>query len=419
MKQIRRHYHWVIAILAFIEMIIFGGILNSASVFIIPISTTLEVSRGSYAVATIPYSIVCTISTLVSGFLFQKFGYRRSLIIGLSVSVLSLILTATCQSLTGFCFSKILLGLGYGVCFTAGAVRIVKDWFFKHQGLVLGIVTMSSGLGGSLMTIVLTQLIQRYAWRTANLFLAGLVGLIILGYLLLMKNRPEEIGLEPYGFGAPVKISKVKRPEQHDWPGLPFHVWLRRPLLYLMSLSTLITCMAIYLTSSVIQPFFQDLGFSPAASAGYQSVCMLVLAGGKLLCGAATDKLGPKPVSIFCLICMVLGQILLSTTTHPVLCYVGVSLCGIGCCMTSLMIPLLVSPMFGYLATGNINSIALAMASLAGIFSSSITNLAHDRLGSYIPVFLVASAINGVMVVIYLLMFMIAKREKARSNSIA
>ena len=46
-RIIRQNYHWVIALLAFLEMIVFGGLLNSASVFIIPISETLGVTRGS------------------------------------------------------------------------------------------------------------------------------------------------------------------------------------------------------------------------------------------------------------------------------------------------------------------------------------------------------------------------------------
>ena len=126
-KRIRQNYHWVVAFLVFLQMIVFGGLLNSASVYIIPISETLGVSRGIYSLATIPYSITCTVGTMVSGYLFQKFGYKKSAIVSLILITLSLVLTATCKTIWGFCFSKIVMGMGYGVCFTAGAVRIVKD----------------------------------------------------------------------------------------------------------------------------------------------------------------------------------------------------------------------------------------------------------------------------------------------------
>ena len=82
-KRIRQNYHWIVAFLVFLQMIVFGGLLNSASVYIIPISEALGVTRGSYSLATIPYSITCTLSTMVSGYLFQKFGYKKSAIASL------------------------------------------------------------------------------------------------------------------------------------------------------------------------------------------------------------------------------------------------------------------------------------------------------------------------------------------------
>ena len=107
-KRIRQNYHWVVAFLVFLQMIVFGGLLNSASVYIIPISETLGVTRGSYSLATIPYSITCTVGTMVSGYLFQKFGYKKSAIVSLILITLSLVLTATCKTIWGFCFSKIM-----------------------------------------------------------------------------------------------------------------------------------------------------------------------------------------------------------------------------------------------------------------------------------------------------------------------
>lgn len=415
-KIIRQNYHWVIALLAFLEMIMFGGLLNSAGVYLIPICDTLEISRGIYGIATIPYSITCTLSTMVSGYLFQKFGYKKSAIGSLILIAISLVLTATCKTVWGFCFSKILMGMGYGVCFTAGAVRIVKDWFFKHQGLVVGLVSMSSGLGGSLLTVILTAIIENYGWRTANMVTAVVMALIAVSYLLL-RDRPEEMGLRPYGFGQQPKNKKKARQEDHSWPGFSFQALLRHPLFYVMCAATLTSCVMLYLTSGVVIPHFQDQGFSPADAAMYQSVYMLALAVAKLLCGALCDRIGPKPVTIICMVCAVVGQWILGVTADPVLCYVGILLFAVGLCMSSIMIPLLAAPLFGYQTCLSVNGIFLAMASLASIFSSPISNLFYDRLGSYCPVFRVAAIINGVMIGVYFLMFAMAKRERTLFES--
>jgi len=410
-KRIRQNYHWVIAFLAFLEMIIFGGLINSFSVYIIPMCETLETTRGSLSLAMVPYSIACTLGTMISGYLFQKFGYKKTAIVSLILVAVSLVMTAACRSLAGFCISKIVMGMGYGACFTAGAVRIVKDWFFKHQGLVVGIVSMSSGLGGSLMTVVLAALIRDHGWRYANAVTAVVVALIAVSYLLL-KDKPEQMGLKPFGYGSAPEKKKKARREDHEWAGFSFKEQLRRPLFYLMSASTLITCVMLYLTSGVVLPYFQDQGFPQSEAAMYQSIYMLALAGAKLLCGALSDRIGPKPVTIFCMICAALGQSILGLTADPALCLVGTLLSATGLSMSSIMIPLLAAPMFGYQSFVNVNGIFLAMASLASIFSGPIGNLFYDRLGSYCPVFLAAGIVNAAMIGVYFLMFAMAKRDK-------
>ena len=295
-------------------------------------------------------------------------------------------------------------------------MRIVKDWFFKHQGLVVGLVSMSSGLGGSLLTVVLTALIQKYDWRVANMVTAAVMALITLSYLLL-RNRPEEMGLRPFGFGEQPKNRKKARQEDHSWAGFSLQELLKHPLFYVMCFTTLTTCVMLYMTSGVVIPHFQDEGYSPSQAAMYQSVYMLALAASKLLCGALCDKIGPKPVTIICMVCAALGQGILGMTSDPVLSYVGILLFAAGLCMSSIMIPLLAAPLFGYQACLSVNGIFLAMASLASIISSPASNLFYDKIGSYSPVFRVAGIINGVLIAVYFLMFAMAKRERALFES--
>jgi len=76
MNTLKRHYHWVIAGIIFVEMILYGGFLNAASVFTVPITEDLLLTRGDYALVQIPKGVVGFFSTLVTGFLLHRFGYR-------------------------------------------------------------------------------------------------------------------------------------------------------------------------------------------------------------------------------------------------------------------------------------------------------------------------------------------------------
>jgi len=413
MKKLSRYYHWLIAGLAFLEIIVYGGLINSASVYVQPIGQGLGVTTTVYSVALIPYTVTCFIGTCVSGYLFSRFGYKKTALVSLIVVAISLVLTAIAENIAMFGFSKILFGVGYGACFTAGSVRIIKLWFHKHQGLVLGAVSMASGLGGSLMTILLNSLIENYDWRIANFVSAVIIGVIALLYLLL-KDRPEDMGLQPFGYGEAVKAAKKASKETQDWPGYSMKDQFRRPQFYLMCLCVLVSCVCIYCTSTFVIPHFRAQGFSSDEAAMYQSVLMLTLAVFKLAAGWFYDMFGAKVVMVGCMSCAVIGQGALCLTDDPVICMIAVMIFAVGLCMTSIVIPLMTGPLFGHRAYMGVNGIFLGMSSLGTIFSGPISSMCYDAYGTYVPVYRVACLVNVGMMLLYLLLFSMAKKDRLR-----
>ena len=412
-RSIKKHYHWLVALLVFLEMIIYGGLINSASVFILPISKALQVPTAQYSVATMPYTVVCFLGTSFSGYLFARFGYKKVALVSIALVAGSLVMTATATNIYLFALSKVLFGLGYGACFTAGSVKIIKDWFWKHQGLVLGAVSMATGLGGSLMTLLLSRLISTAGWRSANWVAAGLMGCIGLLYLLL-KDRPEQLGLRPYGFGSLPKNSKKAPADGRDWPGYPMKEQWKRPTFYIMCVCVLASCICLYTTSSFVVPHFISIGLSDATASSYQAIYMLTLAVAKLAIGLLYDRFGAKPVMLGCMACAVAGQAFLGWFTDPVLSLVGILLFAVGLCMTSIMIPLLTAPLFGYRASLSVNGIFLGLSSFSALFSNLISSVCFDATGLYTPVYRVTAIINVGVTALYLVLFALAKKEREK-----
>lgn len=411
MNALKRHYHWVIALIIFIEMIIYGGFLNTGSVFTVPITEDLLLTRGGYSLALIPRGVVGFFSTLITGFLFHRFGYRGCAIISLLSFVGGLVLLASAQSLTMIGISNGVMGLSHGVCTTAGAVRIMKSWFHKHQGLMLGIVSMATGVGGSIMSMTLTAIIVATNWRYAYIFTALLIAVLSLLYLLL-RDKPEQMGLCPYGKDVTPEKKQAADTAHTEWAGHTLQEILREPQFYLMAFCTLLSCTTVYLTFNVVIPHFQDGGFSASEAAGFHSVLLLCLSGAKLAGGWLSDRIGAKRVTLLCAGCAAAGQFLLADVSNLPLCYIGIVLFSMGLLATTITVPLLTMPLFGYRAFGSITGVFLAMISLGSMVAGPIVNLLYDRLGSYAPVFRVAALIDIALIGLYLLLFYLCEKEK-------
>lgn len=412
--KLRQNYHWIIAALVFLEIIVFGGLSNSVNVFIIPVCQTLGVTRGSYGIAVMPYTAACFVANLFSGALLQRFGYKKTVLSGLAATAAAHLLMPLSGNLVFFGAVRILFGFGYGVCFTAGAVKLIKDWFVRKQGLVCGVVTMASGLGGSIMTVILTGIIEASNWQIAMFVSAGMVVLTMLTFVFI-KNRPEEKGLKPYGDGhTPEKNRKING--SLFWEGLPMKALLRRPVFYFACLCVFVSCACMYVTSQMLIPFLQDEGFGAAEAAGIQSMFLLCIGVAKVFCGGLCDRFSAKYVAVGCLAGSVIGQVLLCVGSGTWLYYVGTVVFSTGLCMTSVMLPLLALPLFGQRACLNVGGIFLAMASLGNLVAQPVANVLFDRFGSYVPVYLGAAVLHAGVIGCFFWVFALADRMRKKAE---
>jgi sugar phosphate permease len=92
--------------------------------------------------------------------------------------------------------------VGAGVGFTANVLTaiIASRWFSKRRGTVLGALSSSVAAGQLLFLPSLAAVTAVYGWRAMAFMVAGIVlGVMLPLVAIFMRDRPEDIGLLPYG----------------------------------------------------------------------------------------------------------------------------------------------------------------------------------------------------------------------------
>ncbi len=412
MRGLKRNYHWVITLVLLLELAVFGGILNNVlSLYIIPVTEELGISRGSFSLAMSIRPFIGFFATLFSGVLLVKFGYRKLVSGFLLAAALGFCLLGAARQTGMLALAAALLGLGEAFCTTPAASRLVNSWFYSRQGTVLGLVSASTGLGGSLFSILMTQVIGRSGWRW-SFFLSAILIAATAGLLLLLaRDHPSDMGLQPYGMGTH-HAQKPRRGSRDHWQGYEARQVLRKPSFYLMALVVFLSCACIYATYSVIVPHLQDRGMGPSDAAAIQSIMLLCLAGAQLLCGFLGDHLGIRPVVLSCMLCCTAGLLLMALVKSFALAVVAAALFSVGVVMTSITTPLLSSALYGYRPQGSILGVFMAMIPASSVIASPIVNSIYDRIGSYTPIFLSTAGLGAVAAVLMLLLFFLADRER-------
>jgi len=200
----RLHYGWVVAGATFLSGLIMAGAVGAPGIFIIPLQkefgwTTSDIS-AALAIRFFLFGIIAPFAAA----LMNKYGVRKVVLIAQAIVAACLI---TSLWMTSLWHLLLLWGVGVGVgtgmtALVLGAT-VATRWFVARRGLVVGILTASVATGQLIFLPVLTSLAVAYGWRAALLVVCAAVGCAALIMLIVMRDRPSDVGLLPYGHEGP------------------------------------------------------------------------------------------------------------------------------------------------------------------------------------------------------------------------
>ena len=93
----------------------------------------------------------------------------------------------------------VVVGIGTGMTALVPGATIAARWFAARRGLVVGILTASVATGQLVFLPLLASLTERMGWRIALSLVCAMLGVAASAVLLLMRDRPGDVGLRPYG----------------------------------------------------------------------------------------------------------------------------------------------------------------------------------------------------------------------------
>ncbi|RJX30114.1 MAG: MFS transporter [Desulfarculus sp.] len=293
MSHGKLHYGWIVILTGLLVTIGAHGFGRMSYTLILPaMKDGLQLNYTQLGLLGTGNFVGYLIMAIVGGYLAARFGTRIVIALALLLMGLTLMLTGLAQGF-GFAFAmRLATGLGNGAAYVP-AMALGSAWFaVRRRGFATGIV--SAGIGGGTMIagLIVPLILAAYGpegWRYAWYYLGG-GALIIAGVAaLLVRSRPEEMGLGQVG----AEQSAATAPGRTAGRVMAWgDIYKRGPVWYLglvyfmygFSYIIYMTFFAAYLV--------REAGLSPAAAGG-----LWALVGGlSIFCGViwggVSDKLG-------------------------------------------------------------------------------------------------------------------------------
>ncbi|MDD6090483.1 MAG: MFS transporter [Candidatus Limivicinus sp.] len=381
--DIRQGRAWLTVLGGFLIMALLHSMIQTCfSLFMIPVTEDMGISRTTYSLCTSLVAIATAVLAPTLGTLLGKSAYTRRIFILCIVCMgLSYASYSFAQNIYHMYISAVFVGV-----FSCGAASmpvsiILVNRFREHRGLALSIALAGSGIGGSIITPVLTKLISQHGWR-AGFLVFGLAMIVIEVpvALLLMQPCPERTDDLPCGLnGSPdAHAPGAQDPEAN----IPLGELKRQPFFYIYLIGMLSVSFVGYGSLAHLSIHLTDV-YNPAFSNALISFFLLLLTPAKICLGWMYDRMGAKIANIVVMSFHAVSFLLLQTNGNESMMWIMAGCFSVGITNGTVAPSVVTAALFGTKDYGTIFGYVYSFCMLGMVLGSPVIALIYDLTGTY------------------------------------
>lgn len=378
-----------------------GLCTNAIGVFYTPVSKSLHVLKGTFAMHATLSTLITALTSLKMSKIIKKYNYKKILLIGSLLSSISTWMMSYSRSVYLFYILGILRRIGVGIGGMVPITVIITNWFDEKYGLATSLALSFSGLAGAIFSPLLSSWITCYGWQMTYRLMAICIFILVFPVLIVpWKINPQEENLLPYGYQERKDTIKIQDKK-----------------ISLITISFLCMCLFTLLHTSItgisqhLSGIALSIHLSATSGAILMSLAMIGNISTKLLIGFLSDLLNPiKAVIIMILTnCLSLLLLFLGVIHQEImLLYIGSFMFGSIYSVGAIGIPMLTRYFFGNTNYAKNYSIIGFLTNVGSASSLTLVGYLYDFKQSYQMVFIIALCfhlINLILLVVICLRY--------------
>lgn len=194
------HYGWLVAAVTFLTMLATAGVMGSAGILMGPLEQefgwSTEQISSAIAIRLMFYGVFAPFAAAFMNY----WGVRKVTLFALMMILAgisaSYFMTELWQLVALW---GVIIGMGTGMTALVLGATVATRWFRARRGLVVGLMTAANATGSLVFLPLLASLADRFGWRTALTVLICVLLATLLLILMVMRDRPAEVGLPRFG----------------------------------------------------------------------------------------------------------------------------------------------------------------------------------------------------------------------------
>ena len=322
----------------------------------------------------------------LEGFLVDRLGTRRMVIVGYLVMGLGFIFYSQIQTVWHFYVAYIAISLGSGVGGWIAFVTLINNWFSRRRALAMSIAVSGIQLGGFLVPLMAWG-IESHGFRMTALGIGIVLIVVAVPASRFVRNLPEDVGSLPDG--APIRRTvgasgSSTQSDSGDVPDMTPRQALKTVSFWVIAVARLTSVVSIVSLSVHLVPKLTDSGISLITANFVVTLYTFVAFLTGFLAGYLADRSSKVIVLFVCMLLQALAMGILTFTDTLPMAVVFAVLWGAGFGGRVPLLTAIVGDYFGRRHFGSILGMNMVPSNIAMIFAPLFAGFMFDLRQSYV-----------------------------------
>ena len=221
-KEKKPHYAW--AVCAGCALLLFctsGLCINAFTIYQPYILSQNGFTNAQSSMIVTVRSLTGFAAMFLCGAYYKRLSLRAGMGLAGALAAAGFFLFGLARSFPMYCAAGAVVGLGYGFGTMIPVSVVMERWFIRERTFAVGICSSVTGLSTLGIPSLLTWLIESVGMRRTFFIEGTAMGALVLGSFLIIRSRPADVGMRPYGEWEHVEDVTLDR----SAPGLTGRHW--------------------------------------------------------------------------------------------------------------------------------------------------------------------------------------------------
>ncbi|MDA1216294.1 MAG: MFS transporter [Chloroflexi bacterium] len=364
---------------------------SNFSLFVKPMADELGIGQSAFGLSfTLRLLAVAMVGPFI-GRILDRYGTRVPFAVAGAVGGITVLMLAFVSNAWQMIALFTLLGMtGFWGSSSLYPTVAAAKWFVRKRAKAMSFVFAGTPIGMAISLVSTQWLISEFGWRVAWGVLGGVSAVaLVLVPLLIVRNQPSDMGLEPDGDGPEAPVPSGGEAASPVAPrAAAEHPWTRAEAMRTGAFWRIATSYGLIMFTmssfSIFRaPYFLDKGISGNLVAfGLATDAMTQLAV-TLVLASLMVRFQPRFLGAFAFAIEAVALVIAMLTTEAWHMFVANILAGLGIGTLMLMQTVIWPTYFGRANIGAIRGLATPVSLVFSAAGATMTGFVFDAAGSY------------------------------------